>query len=274
MKRRLEIIGYVLSALFILWQFVPDRGTEVRTPRLPPPPVQPEVRTPGLPFPSYEVEDEGAPRNSTGTAFAVDDQGLWITARHVARGCRKLGFAQPGRRTLVAADRAWLHPHSDTALVEGPAAREGFAPSPAPVAPGSDAFHIGFPQGSPGDVWSKAIGPARMVTRGRHRSDEPVVAYAEVARYPAFQGSLGGISGGPIFDASGRIIGVSVASSPRRGRILGAVPGSFEALFDEAERRPQPARTAAPALAPASLRRTGDRLRKDFTVAKVYCFVS
>lgn len=223
--------------------------------------------------PRYFLEDDSAKRNATGTAFALDDGGLWITARHVAGGCETLGFLRPGQRTIVPAKRVWIHPHSDLALVQGPQARHGFKLSSTSADRGSNAFHVGFPQGKPGDVWSRVIGPARMVVRGRYRSEEPVVAYAEVERYPSFSGGLGGISGGPILDASGRIIGVSVALNPRRGRIIGTAPRSFDRLFDEALRRPRASETASPTLTPTTLQGEGDALRQSFSVAMLYCFV-
>ncbi len=227
----------------------------------------------GSPVPRYFLNDDDAKRSATGTAFALDDEGLWITARHVAGGCQTLGFVRPGQRTLVPAKRVWLHPHSDLALVLGPQARHGFKLSSSAADSGSNAFHVGFPQGKPGDVWSRTIGPARMVVRGRYRSEEPVVAYAEVERYPPFSGELGGISGGPILDGSGRIIGVSVASNPRRGRIIGTAPQSFDRLFDEALRRPRGSEAVSPSLTPSTLKDGGDALRQSFSVAKLYCFV-
>ncbi len=273
MRKRLELLFYVLIAAAVFWIFRPEVSTDIRTPRLSSPWMVAPKGEPGLPLPSYITEDNEEPSSALGTAFAIDNDGLWVTARHLAAGCKDLAFAVPGRSGLQVAKRAWINPNSDVALVEGPRARESFAPAPAPPAPGSNAYHVGFPRGEPGDVWSKVIGPARLVTTGRFQSVEPVIEYAEVQRFPALDGSLGGISGGPIFDADGRIIGVSVTESPRRGRITGAVPQSFEALFAAAGKSPQARRTITPALTAETLQRTGNRLRESFTVAMLYCFI-
>ena len=45
------------------------------------------------------------------------------------------------------------------------------------------------------------------------------------------RGTRGGISGGPMFDATGAVRGVIVAESPRRGRIYTTAPQSVEAFL-------------------------------------------
>ena len=87
-----------------------------------------------------------------------------------------------------------------------------------------DGYSFGFPQGSPGDVYGKVIGRGRMLTRGRYRKDEPVVAWTQIRRIPDVGADLSGISGGPWVDAAGDVIGVHVAGSPRRGRSYSTAP--------------------------------------------------
>ncbi len=276
-----ELPLYLLVIAVIYWSVRPDDNVDVRTPRqVPQPPIQaedvptlPAPRSPGLGDPRYVVEDPGAKQNSVGTAFAIDDDGLWITARHVVGGCRALGFARPGIRGTNEAGPAWIHPHSDMAVVEGPSARAGFELAPRPAGQGANAFHIGFPRGRPGDVWSKVIGSARMITRGRYRSNEPAVAYAEVKRYPDFTGGLGGISGGPIFNGTGQVIGVTVAENPRRGRIIGTAPRTFATMFQIADRQPDAGKVTKPYITPDNLQANGDRMRRRFVVARLHCYV-
>ena len=72
-----------------------------------------------------------------------------------------------------------------------------------------------------------------------HRRREVVEGPAEralsathgVGRTRGLEGTLGGISGGPVFDHNGRVRGVVVAESPRRGRIYTAAPDSVEAFL-------------------------------------------
>jgi serine protease Do len=284
--RRGEIPLYLL-AIFVVawWNFSGDEG-ELRTPRYTPPSAPPSAgqsrAEPGhknLPEPNFRdpvvrIENSGPVHNATGTAFAVDESGLWITARHVVDSCNRLGFVDPSGRTTRRSGPVWLHPNSDMALVQGPKAGAAVQLTDKPPKIGADAFHIGYPQGKPGDVLSTVMGRARMVTRGRYRIDEPIVAYAERARYPAFSGTLGGISGGPIFNGDGEVIGVSVAESPRRGRVMGTAPRSFEPLFAHAGKRPQAKDITTPTMAPASLANTGDAMRRGFVVARLLCYAS
>ena len=277
--KRGEFALYLFVILIALWSIRPDDAADIRTPRLPEAAPGQSEDLPPLPVIGGErfvVEDAGPKQNSVGTAFAIDDSGdtgLWITARHVVRDCRALGFAVPGRRTLLRAGPVWIHPHSDMALVQGPEPRAAFKLAPQPADRAEDALHVGYPRGLPGDVWSKVIGPTRMITRGRFRSDEPAIAYAEMRRHPPFTGSLGGISGGPIFNAAGDVIGVTVAGNPRRGRIIGTAPRSFAKLFEKAGRRPQRALISVPRITPDTLKNEGDRLRRSAVVSRLHCLV-
>ncbi len=276
----------VILGSFMVWGVFYEFA-EVRTPRQSAPQEQAspeqvpadltEKHTPppnNVRLPRFVITDDGNTVNSVGTAFAIDDQGLWITARHVVGGCDYLVFRMPKGRPSYLTTQVWINPLSDTALVEGPKAEAGFPIAAAPDGNGANAYHVGFPQAKPGDVWSKVIGPGRMVTRGVHRSDEPVVAYAVVKRFPSFTGTLGGISGGPIFDSDGQVVGVSVAESPRKGRIIGAVPQSFERLYQEAGKRPANKAREGSKLTPSNVRDFGDRVRRSSRVARVYCGVS
>ena len=118
------------------------------------------------------------------------------------------------------------------------------------------------------------IGPTRMITRGRYRSDEPAIAYAEVRRHPSFTGSLGGISGGPIFNDAGEVIGVTVAGNPRRGRIIGTAPRSFDTLFDAANKQPDRWGSVTPKITPRTLKNEGDKLRRSAAVSRLHCYVN
>ena len=272
----------LLYLVIVLWYSLPDDGEEVRTPRYDPPPREPiatpkdgeTLPPPSFRDPTFQVENNDPQRNSSGTAFAIDRDGLWITARHVVDGCTRLGFLLPDGRRAYGSQQVWIHPNSDMALVQGPETVAAVELTQHPSPSGADAFHIGYPQGKPADVWSQVIGRARMVTRGRYRITEPVVAYAEVQRFPSFTGSLGGMSGGPIFNNEGRIIGITVAGNPRRGRVIGTAPRSFDRLFKTARRMPGMDNITAPPIDSSTLAATGKEMRRRFVVAKLICRVS
>src|SRR3546814_9708697 len=65
---------------------------------------------------------------------------------------------------------------------------------------------------------SELIGAARA-RRGAGQDTQPVLAWAEHARIPMGDGTLSGISGGPVFAEDGHVVGVNSAATDRRGRI-------------------------------------------------------
>ena len=78
---------------------------------------------------------------------------------------------------------------------------------------GDSGFMIGFPTGKPGAVLGHKIGTTTLKERGRYQTRETADAWSEQTRLPNRAGSLGGLSGGPIFTDDGRIVGVVLAES-------------------------------------------------------------
>jgi S1-C subfamily serine protease len=175
----------------------------------------------------------GAPQNGVGTAFAVNEKGDWLTARHVVEGCAKVTLeVAPDNYVPVA--RISMDDDHDLALLS--TGRSPFPVSLAlqqPLRIGDEGYAVGFPQGNPGELATRLVARSRLVTRGRRDAEAPILAWAEVGRTDGLEGTLGGISGGPIFDASGAVRGVIVAESPRRGRIYTTAPQSVDAFLTE-----------------------------------------
>lgn len=173
----------------------------------------------------------GEPQNGVGTAFAVNSSGDWLTARHVVEGCAKVTLmVAPGNYVPVA--NIVVDEEHDLALLS--TGRSPFPVSLAlegPLRVGSEGFAVGFPQGEPGELATRLVARSRLVTRGRRSAEAPILAWAEVGRTEGLRGTLGGISGGPMFDATGAVRGVIVAESPRRGRIYTTAPQSVEAFL-------------------------------------------
>ncbi|MEQ8320794.1 MAG: serine protease [Rhodospirillales bacterium] len=200
-----------------------------------PPPTMLESDGPTLPPPSILDEQilvqVTAPKDGIGTAFAINNNGDWITARHVVDGCNSVGL-------LVAPDqyvpvgRVTVDPNHDLALLS-----TGRSPNAVklalgtPLRVGDEGYHVGYPQGRPGEVATKLLSRSKLITRGRRDGAEPILAWAEIGRTQGLTGTLGGISGGPVFDKNGGVRGVIVAESPRRGRIYTAAPSSVEAFL-------------------------------------------
>ena len=65
-----------------------------------------------------------------------------------------------------------------------------------------------------------------------------MIAWAEVKRLPAREGSLGGISGGAVLNNAGAVVGVTIAEEPRRGRVISAAPETLLAVLHQADVTP------------------------------------
>jgi S1-C subfamily serine protease len=204
-----------------------------------------------------------------GTAFSVSDAGVWITARHVVGGCRRAAILVSARRGVEAKVRA--DPSSDIAVL----VTEGGAP-PMPLAEGAAlksgqrAYHPGFPRSRPGEVASRLLGPYQIRRAGRGAAPQPVLAWAEVGRTDGLRGSLAGLSGAPVLDDAGRVIGVTLAESPRRGRLYSAPPAAIQTALADA-RQSAAGFAEGNRISRGNYGRVADALRRDLRVAPVAC---
>lgn len=225
---------------------------------------------PVTPFdPSVTVEAPDGPfQPVSGTAFSIAGEGRWVTARHVVEGCRKPALVVDKTRALAADVR--LADRADVALLltdGGPPALPVAAA--APLYKGQRAFHPGFPQGEPGEVASRLIGRETLKVRGHRSYDEPVLAWAESGRTKGLKGTLSGLSGAPVLDRRGRVLGVTIAESPRRGRIYTTAPDTFVPAIKGEQRADEIA--LGQAVTTDNYGAVSDRLRRDLRVAQVVC---
>jgi S1-C subfamily serine protease len=207
---------------------------------------------------------------AVGTAFSVASSGVWVTARHVVDGCKQSAIVvAPGQG--VAA-RTEIAPAGEAALM----ITDGGAPAlplalDAPLRQGELAYHPGFPQGRPGEAASRLIGRENLVVHGRGARTEPVLAWAEIGRTAGLVGSLGGLSGAPALDAEGRVIGVTIAEAPRRGRLYTTTPDTLARLI--ASHGAPPPGIPGGALTSGNYGAVAQGLRNDLRVAEVVCLV-
>lgn len=214
------------------------------------------------------VEAPDAFRPSSGTAFSIAGRGRWVTARHVVEGCRKPALVIGGGRAVAADVR--LASRADVALLitdGGPPALPVAAD--APLRKGQRAFHPGFPQGAPGEVTTRLLGRETLKVFGRGAHEEPVLAWAEVGRTDGLLGALSGLSGAPALDGQGRVLGVTIAEAPRRGRIYTTAPESFGPAI-RGEQGPDEAAQGQP-MTIDTYGQASDALRRDLRVAQVVC---
>lgn len=249
-----------------------SRRERIDAPPAPPPVADAEgpALGPSTPFdPAVVVDVPAAQGPSEGTAFSVASSGMWITARHVVDGCKTTAVVVGKDRGVAA--RVEIDPRGEAALLTtrggGPALPLGVA---AALHKGQRAFHAGFPQGQPGEATTRLIGRETLVVHGRGARSEPVLVWAETGRTEGLDGSLGGLSGAPALDAAGRVIGVTIAESPRRGRIYTTAPETVTRLLQLDGRRLPPA-MAAGQVTPENYGRVADGLRRDLRVAQVVC---
>jgi S1-C subfamily serine protease len=232
----------------------------------------------GDPLPAADPFDErvlvqvGNAEDGIGTAFAINKSGAWLTARHVVDGCLRVGLAVDGGR-MVRVNEVRTSPNSDLALLFTDRAPTAVTLDlDRDLRIGEAGYHVGFPQGRSGEASSRLLARSRLVTRGRYTMDEPILAWAESERSDGIDGTLSGMSGGPVFDRDGAVVGVTVAESPRRGRIYTATPDSIS-RFLEQQGLVAPGGDARP-LAASSYAREAERMRNEKAVVKVLCRVS
>jgi S1-C subfamily serine protease len=203
-----------------------------------------------------------------GTAFSVAESGVWLTARHVVEGCRRAVIVTAPGKGVAAEVR--ISPGRETAVL----ITRGGAPA-LPIAPAMDlrrgqrAFHPGFPGEKPGEAASQLVRRATLWVGGRGLRAEPVLTFAETARRPGLRGALTGISGAPVLDSAGEVLGVTVAEAPRRRRLYATTPSSLRAALAQAGVAP----SAAPGrkLTGATLGAIADDLRARLSIAEVVC---
>ncbi len=176
------------------------------------------------------IKEIGRRRSSTGSAFSVSSEGYWLTARHVVEGCDQ-SYIQTETREGVRVGRTVIHPQADVALLITDGAPEGL-----PIATSRkgkrESFSVGFPKGGPGAVHGRFLGEMTMRHTGWRGYRERVYAWSIVSEIPQRFASLGGLSGGAVIDAAGRVVGIVQAESPRRGRFMTARPETYQKMFE------------------------------------------
>ncbi|HYC68116.1 serine protease [Brevundimonas sp.] len=241
-------------------------------PPAPPPPDEMEgaLLGPITPFdPAVTVNAPDIPfQPASGTAFSIAGEGLWVTARHVVDGCRRPAIMVGGGRAVAADVR--LAPRADIAVLQTAGGSEAIPlVTGQSLRKGQRAFHPGYPQGRAGEVTSRLLGRETLRVRGRGQREEPVLAWAEVGRTDRLGGTLAGLSGAPVLDRQGRAVGVTIAESPRRGRIYTTAPDTFGEAVRGLQKADEPLTGRTVTVDNYGL--VADDLRRDLRVAQVVC---
>lgn len=271
LRRVPDWILYALVLGVVLWVIFSGGSDDA-----PPPPPE-AIQKEGAMLPPASAFDERvlvqvtSPKSGIGTAFAINDQGQWLTARHVVDGCNDVALlVAPGQ--YDPAHSVVISEQFDLALIE-----TDTSPNPAPLNTENDlrigdyGFHVGYPQGRPGEAASRLMARSNLISRGQRSNSESVLAWAETGRTRGLMGSLGGLSGGPVYDQQGDVRGVIVAESARRGRIYTAAPETVAAFIKAtgAEMISEQPRE----FSTSTYGREADHARRNLQVVKVACNV-
>ena len=210
-----------------------------------------------------------------GTAFSVSKAGVWLTARHAVEGCAKVALMVNAGSGVVA--EVHTEGSGDVAVLTTLGGPPGLPLAlVGPLHVGERGFHPGYPQGAPGEVTSRAIGRQTLVLRWPKRlrgaRAEQVVAWAETGRTDGLTGDLSGLSGAPVLDEHGYVVGLTLADAPRRARLYTAAPESLARALRRLHIQPTPAEQSAPEpVTVENYGRAADSLRRDLQVAPVRC---
>lgn len=234
----------------------------------PPPPKLGELLPGESPRDQSVLVDIPEPESGVGTAFAIDEAGTWMTARHVVDSCDSVALRLGNRRAMVM--NVDLAPDSDSAILRSTWKR---VPIPADLdgtrVIGEHGFFFGFPQGRPGEAVGSLLGRHKLIVRGRYRTEEPILAWSEVSRTKGLSGSLGGLSGAPVLDKDGEIIGIVAAESPRRGRIYSVAPKTLKDYIPDDGQN-----FAAEDIVAEEYHIHADKYRRELRIAQVVCIVN
>jgi len=209
--------------------------------------------------------DVAPSQSGMGTAFSINDNGMWLTARHVVDSCSSVGL-RIGLGRIIPLN-AQIVQNSDLAVLRSDWKRRALpADLEAQRQIGEIGYFFGYPQGKPGEVVGSLIGRNRMKVRGRYTNEEAILAWSELGRSRNLTGSLGGLSGAPVLDKDGEIIGVVSAESPRRGRVYSVAPRYLRGIITDPGKGVEPLTLETYGMA-------ADKLRRDRRVAQVICLV-
>jgi serine protease Do len=225
------------------------------------------------PLISVEAESLKPGEIAFGTSFPIAP-GAWLTARHVANGeCNRVILIVNGRK--VPAQIAYLHPQADLALLKTTNASGPALPlATGDVEQNETGYTFGYPKEKLGATKDRLMGRSRMQLSGEINGTGPVLTWAEVVRYPDDLPALSGMSGGPVFDEQGKIVGIMVAASVRRGRIHTVAPEILQATarsfaLTDASANAEPVGDVA--MPSVSLSDTASALSKSSRIVPTYC---
>lgn len=234
-----------------------------------------------------EVPKKRRGNTSNGTAWAIDGQGNWMTAKHVVDSCTRQVFLdiptkhkynsatlvndETHQKTKVAqAQKTHSHPTADMATLSSEKNKNFFGIQTINLSSKPDkktAYTFGFPGGEPGEAILSFLGESNVIS-GHTR--EPIFVWA-IEKANSVQKSLAGLSGGPVLSANGNVIGTAIIENQRRGRLYTSKPSTIRAFAKDIN-----ISTSAESNFPTSITKNNfaeiaEQLRTSYSVVKVFC---
>ncbi len=248
----------IVAAMLVL---ALGRREHANAPRPPPPaPFADQAPiSPSSPFANAALVRLVAAKVAKGTAFSMNDRGVWLTARSVVAGCARPmiavadGWGAPAKLRTIDGDAAVL-------TTDGGAPALAMARGAQPRS-GDSGFLAGFSGGGPAEAAALFLGQGP----GRDR-----LSWAEIGRTDGLKGPLSSLTGAPVLNAAGEVTGMVLADAPRRGRLSGTAPAALARAVATAKLR-RSAAAPAPPISLDNYGRAADSLRRALSVAEVVC---
>ncbi|HWE74720.1 MAG TPA: serine protease [Stellaceae bacterium] len=234
----------------------------------------PHSMVPSADLPSVDITTDKIPKGFTerGTSFYLGND-FWMSARHVLNAeCANIIMIVAGKN--VAAQLKYTDENADLAVVRAQVPEVPALPiETGDVQEDDAAYAFGFPQGVLGGTAGAYLGRTRLKLGGFLSGSAPVLAWTETSRFPDELDSIAGISGGPVIDEKGNVVGIIVAASVRRGRDYTVAPeilrGVAQQLDGLARVEPVPVRNLV--TPPVSLSAAAQSMKTSARIVETYC---
>jgi serine protease Do len=167
--------------------------------------------------------------SALGTAFVIDEK-ILLSARHVINGCRN-SYVLDSKNNAIPIVKTEIQNGTDVALlyIKKPLSPSFFLVDDVDVSGNTEGFHFGFPGNNSGQAYSHFLGQAKVVNSRGYKVDENVLVWSVEKKSSE---TLAGISGGPVFNQDGNLVGISIGESIRRGRAYTSNPQTNKYTVD------------------------------------------
>jgi serine protease Do len=203
-----------------------------------------------------------------GVAFSVADSGVWLTAGKTLAACVHPAVMVGDTEGEVT--RVMATPGGPVAVLTTPAGAPALPLATGRLRGGEPGYAAGFPRGRPGELALRLLGRATLPQPGRGSPGLPVLAWAEIGRTQGLAGDLPALPGSPVLDGEGRVVGLALAESPRRGLVYSTTPEALAAAL-AATKAPHAPQAAGAVITPDNYGLAADDLRRALRIAPVAC---